>query len=312
MSKRGHFFGDLDVDVQFDVHLGAMTWFGIGGMADVLVHPRSEEALGALVERCSQSDTPLRIFGKGANLLVDDSGVDGVVLKLDHETFTRLRFNAEGEVDRVLAMSGADLFSTVNELARQGLDGFSQMAGIPGTIGGAIRMNAGGMYGSIGDCIESVTCLDCTGQRLVYDESQLDFQYRSSNLPEGLIVSAILRLEPVDPVKLREKVREIFAYKKSTQPLADQSAGCAFRNPVIAGERISAGRLIDEAGCKGMQVGGAEVSGQHANFITTGADATATHVRALMEAVQSRVREHHGIDIEPEVVLWSRDDRSIQ
>jgi len=310
MSTRGHLFGDLDVDVQFDVNVGAMTWFGIGGTADMLVHPRSEESMETLVERCSQTDTPLRIFGKGANLLVDDSGVDGVVLKLDHESFTRLRFNAKGEVDRVLAPSGADLFTTVNDLARQGLDGFSQMAGIPGTIGGAIRMNAGGMHGSIGDCIESVTCVDSTGQRLVYDASQLDFQYRRSNLPEGLIVSAILRLEPVDPVKLRKKVKEIFAYKKSTQPLADQSAGCAFRNPVIDGERVSAGRLIDEAGCKGMQVGGAEVSGQHANFITTSADATATHVRQLMEAVQTIVMDHHGIGIEPEVVIWSRNDGS--
>ncbi|MBM43691.1 MAG: UDP-N-acetylenolpyruvoylglucosamine reductase [Phycisphaerae bacterium] len=310
MSTRSHLFGDLDVDVQFDVNLGAMTWFGIGGMADVVVRPRSEDALQALVERCSQSDTPMRIFGKGANLLVDDAGVDGVVLKLDHEHFTRLRFNAHGEVDRVLAMSGADLFSTVNELARQGLEGFSQMAGIPGTIGGAVRMNAGGMHGSIGDCIESVSCLDSTGRLLVYDRSQLEFRYRESNLPDELIVSAVLQLEPVDPVELRKKVKEIFAYKKSTQPLADQSAGCAFRNPVVGDERVSAGRLIDEAGCKGLQVGGAEVSSQHANFITTGPDATATHVRRLIMTIQERVRSHHGIEIEPEVVIWSREDGS--
>jgi UDP-N-acetylmuramate dehydrogenase len=305
-SDRRTLFGDLDVDIEFDASVGAMTWFGIGGRADALIRPRSEEALAALFARCASSGTPMRVLGKGANLLVDDDGVDGIVVRLDHDAFTRLRFNAHGQVDRVLAMAGADLFTSVQDFSRQGLGGFTQMAGIPGTIGGAVRMNAGGIHGCIGDCIESVTCLDDRGERLVYDRSQLEFAYRHCNLPDQLVLSAVLKLEPEDPVQLRARVKDIFAAKKASQPMADQSAGCVFRNPMVDGERVSAGRLIDEAGCKGERIGGAEVSPSHANFITTGPEATAGHVQALMDVVRQRVQAEHGITLEPEVVIWSR------
>ncbi|MCH2148336.1 MAG: UDP-N-acetylmuramate dehydrogenase [Phycisphaerales bacterium] len=308
-TARSGLFGDLDVDVELDAPIGAQTWFGIGGRADALIRPRNEAALVTLIERCNATQTPVRILGKGANLLVADDGVDGVVIRLDHEDFTRLRFNTDGEVNRVLAMAGADLFKSVQELQRQGLAGFAQMTGIPGSIGGAVRMNAGGSHGCIGDCIQSVTCLDQTGQRLVYDRNQLDFDYRSTNLPDHLILSAVLELEPEDPVRLRNQVKEIFAAKKASQPMADQSAGCVFRNPRIDGERISAGKLIDETGCKGERIGGAQVSMSHANFITTGPDATASHVQALMQHVRDRVEHERGVVLEPEVVIWSRSEQ---
>jgi UDP-N-acetylmuramate dehydrogenase len=208
-------------------------------------------------------------------------------------------------------MAGVDLFKTVQELTKQGLAGLEQMAGIPGTIGGGIRMNAGGSYGCIGDAVDTVTCISPSGERLVYDHSQLDFDYRSTNLPEGIILSATFRLEPTDPVALRKRVKEIFAFKKSSQPLADDSAGCAFRNPIGQdGERCSAGRLIDEAGLKGMEVGGAKISTQHANFITVAPEATAAHVRTLMEQVRKRVQEHHGITLEDEIVTWERTEET--
>lgn len=308
LHARSGLFGDLDVDVAFDEQIGAQTWFGIGGRADAIVRPRSEDALAALVSRCMDNQLPLRVLGKGANLLVDDDGVDGIVVRLDHDCFTRLRFNCQGEVHRVLAMAGADLFQSVQEFKKQGLGGFTQMAGIPGTIGGAVRMNAGGIHGCIGDCIESVTCLDMDGQRLVYDRSQIAFEYRHSNLPDQLILSAVLALEPEDPVRLRTEVLEIFAAKTASQPLADKSAGCVFRNPMLDGERVSAGRLIDEAGCKGERIGGAEVSMRHANFITTDPDATARHVQDLMTLVQDRVEDCHGVRLQQEVVIWSRNE----
>ncbi|MDG2292723.1 MAG: UDP-N-acetylmuramate dehydrogenase [Phycisphaerales bacterium] len=308
-TARSGLFGDLDVDVELDAPIGAHTWFGIGGRADALIRPHNEAALVTLIERCNATQTPVRILGKGANLLVADDGVDGVVIRLDHEDFTRLRFNTDGEVNRVLAMGGADLFKSVQELQRQGLAGFAQMTGIPGSIGGAVRMNAGGSHGSIGDCIQSVTCLDHTGQRLVYDRHQLEFDYRSSNLPDHLILSAVLELEPEDPVRLRTQVLEIFAAKKASQPMADQSAGCVFRNPRIDDERISAGKLIDEAGCKGERIGGAQVSMSHANFITTAPEATASHVQALMQHVRDRVEQEKGVILEPEVVIWSRTEQ---
>ena len=304
---RSQLFGDLDVTVELDAPIGAMTWFGIGGKADALVHPHTKDALVTLVARCAQSLVPIRVLGKGANLLVDDDGVDGIVLMMDDPIFRELKFNRNGPVHRLHAMAGADLFKTVNELARQGLSGMEQVAGIPGTIGGGLRMNAGGTYGCIGDNVETVQCCSMSGELLSYDASQLEFSYRSTNIPEGIVLSATFTLQPSQPVAVRARVREIFAAKQAAQPMADKSAGCAFRNPNDReGTRVPAGRLIDEAGLKGLTEGGATVSTQHANFITTNPTATASHVRKLMALVQQRVMDHHGIQLEPEVVTWER------
>src|SRR5437762_1117008 len=145
-------FGDLDVEAITDAPIGpAMTWYGIGGRADTLIRPRTIDALATLVKRCSRSGTALRILGSGANLLVADEGVDGIVIKLDHEAFTETKYNAAGEIHAMKAMAGADMAKTLMDATRRGLEGLSQMAGIPATIGGALRMNAGGAYGAIGD-----------------------------------------------------------------------------------------------------------------------------------------------------------------
>ncbi|MDG2423447.1 MAG: UDP-N-acetylmuramate dehydrogenase [Phycisphaerales bacterium] len=306
-SARSSLVGGLDLKIEFDAPIGARTWFGIGGRTEMLIKPETEDSLATLLRRCHQSGTPVRVLGGGANLLVDDAGVDGIVLQLDHETFTRRRYNKDGEVDRMLAMAGADLFKMVNESARQGLDGISQLAGIPGTLGGALRMNAGGSFGDIGQAVESVSMLDMEGNRLELETEQLKFDYRKSNLPNGIILSAILHLQPDDPMAVRGRVREIFAQKSASQPMADSSAGCAFRNPSVEGTRLPAGRLIDEAGLKGLSVGGATVSDRHANFISTTPQATARDVMKLMKQVQQRVLEHCGTTIQPEVVIWCDD-----
>ncbi|MCH2132997.1 MAG: UDP-N-acetylmuramate dehydrogenase [Phycisphaerales bacterium] len=305
--NRSNLLGDLAVDVAFDAPIGAMTWFGIGGRATMLVKPQTEDALVTLMQRCHQSGMTVRVLGGGANLLVDDSGIDGVVIRLDHETFTRLRFNRQGPVDRVRVMGGTDLFKLVNETARHGLDGVGQLAGIPGTLGGALRMNAGGAYGDTGQVVDSVSMVALNGERLDLSRDQLQFDYRYSNLPNGIVLSAVLGLEPGDPVAIRSKVREIFAYKSASQPMADNSAGCAFRNPTVNGERVPAGRLIDEAGLKGFTIGGATVSDRHANFISTTPQATARDVMNVMAEIQARVQDHHGIALQPEVVTWSDD-----
>lgn len=306
-APRWELFGDLNVTATPDAPIGAMTWFGIGGRADLLVRPHDQAALATLVQRCTETDVPIRILGKGANLLVDDEGVDGVVLLLDDEAFRALRFNRHGEIQRLHAGAGADIFKTVNELARQGLSGMEQMSGIPGSIGGAIRMNAGGAYGCIGDRVETVQCCSMQGELVTYHRSQLEFDYRSTNLPDCIVLSATFDLEPRDPLTVRERVLEIMAAKKASQPMADKSAGCAFRNPIGPdGTRVPAGRLIDTAGLKGLSEGGATVSTQHANFITTDPNATAQHVRRLMAEVQRRVLDRHGIELVPEVVVWER------
>ncbi len=304
-------FADLDVDVTPDAPIGAtMTWYGIGGRADLLVRPRSIDALATLLKRCSRSGTSFHVLGSGANLLVADEGVDGVVVKLDHDAFTEVRYNAHGDVHAMKAMAGADMAKTLMDSTRRGLEGLSQMAGIPASIGGAIRMNAGGAYGSIGDAVESVTCLTRTGEKVSYPASEITFGYRETNLPDPVILSATFTLSPTDPIALRERVKEIFAYKKSTQPLADHSAGCTFKNPIdpVSGQRVPAGKLIDEAGLKGLSVGGATVSDRHANFIITRPGATADDVLALLATVKKRVLDKHGIELKEEIAVWKRSD----
>jgi len=310
MSLRfqSDFLGDIDAEIEFDAPIGAMTYYAIGGRADVLVNPNSTDALSLLIRRCYNSNIPVRVFGKGANLLIDDIGVDGIVIKLDNECFKKSRFNTDGTIDALHCMGGADLSKTLMETARCGLDGLQSMAGIPASIGGAIRMNAGGKYGSISDSLSSVTCLSKSGELVTYPAAELRFDYRESKISDPIIVSATFELQQGDPVRIRESVLEIFAWKKSMQPLADSSAGCAFKNPQQQNKnRISAGKLIDEAGLKGFSIGGATVNAQHANFVTTNSQATAQNVIAVMDEIKTRVFDCSGIELQREVVVWSRD-----
>lgn len=287
-----------------------MTWYGIGGRADLLVRPRTIDALATLLKRCSRSGTPFRVLGSGANLLVADEGVDGVVVKLDDDAFTEIKYNAHGDIHAMKAMAGADMSKTLMDATRRGLEGLSQMAGIPATVGGAIRMNAGGAYGAIGDAVESVACLTRAGERVTYPASEVKFAYRGTNLPDPVILSATFELTPTDPIALRERVKEIFTFKKSTQPLADHSAGCTFKNPTdpVSEQRVPAGKLIDEAGLKGLTVGGATVSDRHANFIVTKPGAAADDVLKLLNLVKKRVFEKHGIELQEEIAVWRRGE----
>jgi UDP-N-acetylmuramate dehydrogenase len=310
-SRASSIFADLDVEVRTDAPLGSMTWYGIGGPADFLVRPRSQEALANLVRRARREGMPVRVLGSGANLLIADEGVDGIVLKLDMPCFTDVRYNATGEVEAMRVGAGADMAKTLNDTVRRGLAGLAQMAGIPASVGGAIRMNAGGAFGAIGDAVHSIGCLSEQGDLRVYPASEILFGYRETNIRDPIILWAAFRLAETDPVALRERVKEIFAYKKSTQPLADHSAGCMFKNPTdtrigSSGERVSAGKLVDLAGLKGQSVGGAYVSQQHGNFIAVRPGARATDIVELVRMVKERVREAHGIDLRTEVVYWSR------
>jgi len=309
-ATRSSLFADLDVDVQPDAPIAQLTWYGLGGRADLLVRPRTVESLQTLVERCSRSGTPLRILGSGANLLIADEGIDGIVLRLDLPAFTGLKYDPRGEPNQLLAMAGADLPKTLMDAARRGLGGLEPLAGIPASIGGAIRMNAGGVYGSIGDTVISVSCLTRTGDRIAYPSAELRFDYRCTNIPDPIILAATFQLTPEDPITLRKRIKDIFDYKKSTQPLADHSAGCAFKNPIdpVTETRVSAGRLIDEAGLKGFAIGEASVSDRHANFIVARPGATARDVMALMEEVKRRVFAHCGLELTPEVAIWRRGE----
>jgi len=290
-----------------------MTHFVIGGQADALVRPRSADALALLLRRCHDSQVPFRVLGNGANLLVDDIGVNGIVVKLDHDCFKQTRYHTTDHGEALHAMAGADMATTLMEAVRHGLDGLTAMTGIPASIGGAIRMNAGGKYGCISDSLETITCLSTTGELITLARDDIRFGYRESRIAEPIILSATFALQHCDPIPIRNKVKEIFAWKKSCQPLADTSAGCAFKNPLLPdGTRMAAGKLIDNAGLKGCRVGGASISNQHANFIITTADATARNVIDLMQTVRERVEDKTQIHLQNEVVIWSRDPEIIR
>ena len=334
---------DVDALVQHDAPIGAeLTWYGLGGRADTLVRPRSVAALQTLLKRCRESGVTLRVLGSGANLLVADEGVDGIVVRLDQpafrdastihrhrngrggspapgggamaaeETVRESLGGAEGVGERgdgMRVMAGASLEKLVMHTATRGLSGIEALAGIPASIGGAIRMNAGGKFGAIADTVASVGCLTLDGSLKVYHRLHIDFDYRRCSIIDPVILWAELKLSPQDPKKTHARVKEIFKYKKDSQPMAEKSAGCAFKNPRSLdepGRRVSAGQLIDRAGLKGYSIGGAAISERHANFFVAREGATADDLIRLMDHAAAVVKRELGYELKREVVVWRR------
>jgi UDP-N-acetylmuramate dehydrogenase len=303
-------FADLEVDVELDAPLAQRTWYGVGGRADALVRPRTAEALATLLRRCHRNGVRVRVLGSGANLLVADEGVEGVVILLDAECFVALQLNAEGPVTAARVGGGRDLGKTIRETVGHGLSGLEALIGIPAQVGGAVRMNAGGKFGAIGDVVRSVRLLAQDGSARTYGAAEIDFGYRRSDLPAGIVCWAELALTPADPAALRLRSKEISNYKASVQPLAANSAGCMYRNPVdpATGQRVSAGLLIDRAGLKGTRVGGAVVSEQHGNFICAEPGCRAQDIVELSALVADEAFRRTGIRLEREVVFWRRGE----
>ena len=299
---------DLNIPHTFDEPLADKTWFKIGGHAKIYAQPENEQQLSALVKRCKEQNVKTFVLGSGANLLVADTGVDGVVIKLDADGFKQFAVNE----NMITVGAGYDLMKLVRKSAKLGLSGLQNVAGIPATVGGAIRMNAGGAFGDIGTAVKRVELMDSDGEIYYRDKSDLQFNYRSTNISARFILEVDFELEPDDCEDLTKEIHRIFTYKSSTQPLAANSAGCTFKNPIDpqsktfgkTGDIIPAGKLIDDAGLKGFHVGGAAVSEHHANFIECNQDCTATDVIQLIKHVQKEVAEKFGIELEREVVIW--------
>ncbi len=289
-------YDDFKAILALDAPLGPKTWLGVGGAAKYFFVPRGSEELSALVHRLGAAHISFHVLGAGANLLVRDEGVSGAVLSLAAPAFAAVTITG----NRVRAGAGADMAKLVLRCARAGLSGLECLAGIPGTVGGQIRMNAGGSFGSIGSRVREITVMDHTGRVSTVAREQLHFTYRQGYRDAPLILRAELELTPEDPQRLATRIKEIWMYKKNTQPLAEHSAGCIFRN--AAG--VSAGALIDQAGLKGVAVGLARVSERHANFIVARPGATARQILDLIELVRRRVREKFQVALETEVVIW--------
>jgi len=289
-------FSGFENVCQEYVPLSQYTWYGLGGPARFLLRPTSDEQLHEIFKRCRENSLPIYVLGMGANLLVCEAGVNGAVIKLDGERFSQI--TVEGDVAKVGA--GADLRRVLIRTVREGLAGLHCLAGIPGSVGGAIRMNAGGAWGDIGSLVQRVHVMDANGQRYVRERDELVFEYRRTSLAEPIILAAEFQLTSSDSKQVLQQVREIWTYKKNTQPLRVRSAGCVFKNP----RQMSAGALIDQAGLKGLTVGGAIVSTRHANFIVARPGTKPSEVLKLIAIVREKVWERFGVHLELEIQVW--------
>jgi UDP-N-acetylmuramate dehydrogenase len=279
-----------------DVPLAPYTWLKVGGPAQFLVEPRSVDELAQVVRAAHQEGIPFRVLGGGSNVLVADAGVSGITLRLSNEAFAKVVV----EPPIVRAGAGALLSHVMSESVAAGLAGLENLVGIPGTVGGALRGNAGTRHGEVGQFVRSVTVLTAAGDLCVRTEDELTFAYRSSSINEPAIVEVEFELTTDDADEIARRMRKQWIMKKATQPLSFQSAGCIFKNP----RGLSAGALIEQAGLKGTRVGQAEVSDRHANFIITHEGATAAEVRTLIELIRTKVAEIHGVDLEQEIQMW--------
>ncbi|MCM1298027.1 MAG: UDP-N-acetylmuramate dehydrogenase [Firmicutes bacterium] len=276
--------------------LAQYTSFKIGGSCPILVKPDSTPCLCELVKAFNSYNTDYKIMGKGSNLLISDKGVDFPVVALS--AMGEIRF--EGE--RAFCGSGAALISVCREAAENALGGLEFAYGIPGSLGGAVYMNAGAYGGEMKDIVECVTYIDETGKIRRADRSQLDFSYRHSFFCDKkyIITDIAIKLSKGDKQSINAKMQELMARRKEKQPLEYPSAGSTFKRP----EGDFAGRLIEEAGLKGFSVGGAQVSEKHCGFVINKGSADFCDVKAVIERVREKVKEVSGRELECEVIIW--------
>ena len=295
--------GDLRGRVRFDEPLSRHTTFRVGGPADALVEPADEADLLRALAIAHGAGAPVTVLGEGSNVLVSDLGVRGVVLRLragfDEIAVTRDAFGPGAH--RLDAGGGVAIFRLLKECRDRRLSGLELLAGVPGTVGGAVRMNAGTYLGETRDaCVEIVKV--ATGAAPVpvtVSAAALGFRYRHTNLgPGDIVLRASFKVRDADS-ELYAKIDALLERRKQTQPLSLPNAGSFFRNP--PGDK--AGRLIEAAGLKGARIGGAEVSTLHANFLVNAGGATASDLRALGEHVQAVVQRRFGVTLEWEVKL---------
>ncbi len=285
------------------------TTFRIGGPAALMAIPKGEE-VRQVVETAFRCNVSPFFLGNGSNLLVSDLGYDGFVVKLSG-------LYGQGEVfHNELMVGGAMLLSKAANLALEhGLTGLEWAAGIPGTVGGAVTMNAGAYGGEISQVLHQVHALGFDGRQAVVSNEECDFAYRHSafSCGEYLILEALFLLDPGDPAAIKAKMNDLAAQRKAKQPLEYPSAGSTFKRPAPLpdGTPVYAAALIDQCGCKGLRVGGAQVSEKHAGFVINTGGATCADVLTLITEVQRRVFEQTGIQLEPEIKMLGVENQKV-
>jgi len=286
--------------VRIDAPIGSLTTYRVGGRAAVLIVLESESEINELAQIVSTHDVPTLVIGKGSNLLIADSGFDGVAVVLG-PAFSHIEINGGS----VRAGGAVKLPVLARATVAAGLTGFEWAVGVPGSVGGAVRMNAGGHGSDMSESLVSATVADlATGIMESIDASQLRLGYRTSSITEfQIVVSAELQLDRGQIEHGQRAMAEIVQWRRANQP-GGQNAGSVFTNP----PGNSAGRLIEQAGAKGMRIGTAEISSRHANFIQADEGGSAADVMALMSEVRRIVHETQGIDLHPETRLIGFDE----
>jgi UDP-N-acetylmuramate--alanine ligase len=279
--------------------LARRTTLRVGGPADLYVEPASEADLTAVLQFCTRRERPFFVLGRGSNLLVRDGGYRGVVISLAHAYFSRIEFVQE----RLHCGAGARLKTVAVEARKNRLAGLEFLEGIPGSVGGGLRMNAGAMGGAMFDTVESVRLMDLSGNVRDWRSSEVSVEYRNcSTLKTHIALAAVLRGKEDSRESIAQRMIA-FSRKRWTSQPAAPSAGCIFKNP----QTIPAGRLVDELNLKGTRVGGAVVSAEHGNFIVNDGTATARDVLELIEIIKDRARTERAIELHTEVEIIGED-----
>lgn len=293
LMKRLAAAGFVEGQMRENEKMARHTTMRVGGPADLLVEPDGEAQLASAFQIARALGVPYMVVGGGSNLIVRDRGVRGMVVKLSDRMGG---MSIEG--NRVTAQAGARLSGVAGAAQKAGLGGFEFAAGIPGTVGGAVLMNAGAYGGEIKDVLVSAKVLE-DGAVRVYDNTELEFGYRASRVMKsgGVIVEAVFELIPDAPEEIARRMADLAARRRDKQPLNFPSSGSTFKRP----EGHFAGALIENAGFKGFALGGAKVSEKHAGFVVNHQDATAADVTALIEQVRAAVYAHSGVTLELEV-----------
>ncbi len=280
--------------------LSKHTSFRIGGHADVWIYPKDISDIKNILTFCNSYNIPVTTIGGGTNVLISDKGIRGVVLNLEHGLC-----GIKTKRERITCGAGALLSKLLKQASKEELTGLEFAVGIPGTVGGAVGMNAGTKeirnleYISIGDLVESVKVIDMNGNVSELRKDDLCFEYRKSNLSEYIILEIKLKLKTGSKKEINDRISRLLEHKKSTQVLDIPSAGCIFKNP----DGHSAGKLIDEAGLKGLAIGDAQISEKHANFIVNNGNASAQDVLNLIKKIKLTVFEKTGVKLEEEIKI---------
>ncbi len=283
-------------EIRFDCPMTQYTTFRVGGHVDTLYFARDLKELQQVLSYLGENHIPYLIVGKGSNLLVKNGGFNGVAIILREKLAT---IELGGENDEILvAGGGLSITKLLTQCSRKGLGGLEFLAGIPGTVGGAVAMNAGAFGNDIGSMVQEIQVINHQGDLATINRSQLKFSYRKSSIPEGTVITkARFQLNCETPEIVAERMADYLRRRKASQPMEYPSAGSVFKNP----PNDYAGRLIEKVGLKGRRIGGAMISPKHANYIVNTGGARAADILALMELAREKVREETGIELEPEI-----------